>query len=443
MYLFSKLFGLPNVKELREKRDIDRLLQTLRHGDDYARLAATHALGALGDLRAVRPLCLALHDKHFTVRLAAVRALGTLKDPRAIGPLCRALYDVTIGVRLAAAQAIAELKDVRAVEPLCGQLSHWNAEIRAAAVRALGAIKSPLSVGPLCAVLSDEDASVRVVAVWALGELKDPRSAGPLCAILSDPDPRLRAAAAGLLGELKHPHTVEALCAALHDHDIDVRTAAAAALGQIKDPRALAPLIDALSTQRFHVDLLRWALQRRNSGLRKAAVVALGQEERPTSVDIGLLRAALCDSDTEVCDAGVAALEQLAAKFGRVRTDPLEQQHLKERLADLATVELSRWILLRSATYGPMTPGGDTLMERSFSNLDAVIQFVVDEKPWLRTRWSATSDAVLVEYSAPNGRLHARYVILKQGKPERYLCYLAWLMVRHGGYQTRQLQAAS
>jgi len=375
--------------------------------------------------------------------LAAVRALGALKDRRAIGPLCLATRDVTLSVRLAATQALGELNDMRAVGPLCDLLTDWNAEIREAALRTLGAIKSPRSVESLCAALKDEVPNVRAAAVWALGELKDSRSAGSLSILLFDPDPRQRVAAARLLGELKAPDSVESLCAALRDFDIDVRSVAAAALAQIRDPRAIAPLIEALSTQRFHVDVLRWALQRRNPGLRKAAVVALGEETRLAPLDSDLLRTALSDSDPGVRDAATAALEQLGTKIGRVRTDPVDQQRLKERLSALATVDIKRWTLLASATYGPMTPGGETLMEQLFSNPDAVIQFVVGEKPGLCTRWSATSDVVVVEYSEPNGRLHARYVILKSGKPEQYLCYLAWLIVRARGYETVQLQAVS
>ena len=218
---------------------------------------------------------------------------------------------------------------------------------------------------------------------------------------------------------------------------------AAAALGQIKDPRAIAPLIDALSKQRFHIEILRWALQRRNPGLRKVAVMALGEETRLAPVDSDLLRRALSDPDPGVRDAATAALERLGAKIGRVRTDPVDRQRLRACLSALATVDIKRWTLLTSATYGPMMPGGDTLMEQFFSDPDAVIQFVVGEKPGLRMRWSATSDVVVVEYNEPNGRLHARYVILKSGKPEQYLCYLAWLMVRARGYETVQLQAAS
>jgi HEAT repeat protein len=474
MDLFGKLFGLPNVEALKEQRDIDGLLQALRHDDDYVRLAAVqalgalgdpwavepvcglmsdgaiairlaaiHALGALGDPRATRALCAALLDKHLSVRLASARALGTLKDRRAIGSLCRATCDVTISVRLAAIQALGELNDMRAVGSLCKLLTDWNAEIREAAARTLGAIKSPRSARAVCAALKDEVPSVRAAAIWALGELKDPRSAGPLSTILSDVDPGQRVAAVRLLGELKAPGSVESLCAALRDFDIDVRSAAATALGQIRDPRAIAPLIDALSTRRFHIEVLRWALQRRNPGLRRAAAVALGEETRLAPVDSELLRTALSDSDPGVRDAANAALEQLGTKLGRVRTDLVDQQRLKERLSGLAIVDIKRWTLLASATYGPMTPGGETLMEQLFCNPDAVIQFVVGEKPGLRTRWSATSDVVVVEYYEPNGRLHARYVILKSGKPGQYLCYLAWLMVRVRGYETVQLQAAS
>jgi HEAT repeat protein len=474
MDLFEKLFGLPNVEALKEQRDINRLLQALRHDDDYVRLAAVHALGALGDPRAVEPICgligdvaiairlaaihtlgvlgdqragrsvcAALLDKHLSVRLAAVRALGALKDRRATGPLCRATRDVTISVRLAATQALGELNDMRAVGPLCDLLTDWNAEIREAALRALGAIKSPRSVESLCAALKDEVPNVRAAAVWALGELKDPRSSRSLSTLLSDPDPKQRVAAIRLLGELKAPDGVESLCAALRDFDIDVRSVAAAALGQIKDPHAIAPLIEALSTQRFHVEVLRWALQRRNTGLRKVAALALGEETRLAPVDGDLLRTALSDSDPGVRDAATAALEQLGTKIGRVRTDPVEQQRLKECLSALATVDVKRWALLTSANYGPMTPGGETLMEQLFCDPDAAIQFVVCEKPGLCMHWFTTSDVVVIEYNEPNGRLHARYVILKSGRPEQYLCYLAWLMVRARGYETMQLQAAS
>src|SRR5688572_1462117 len=83
MDLFEKLFGLPNVEALKEQRDINRLLQALHHDDDYMRLAAVHALGALGDPRAVESVCGLMFDGAIAIRLAAIHALGLLGDQRA------------------------------------------------------------------------------------------------------------------------------------------------------------------------------------------------------------------------------------------------------------------------------------------------------------------------------------------------------------------------
>ena len=97
---FGKLFGLPNVEALKEQRDIDGLLQALRHDDDYVRLAAVHALGALGDPRAVEPICALMFDVTIAMQLAAIHALGVLGDPRAIRLLRAALLDKHLSVRL-------------------------------------------------------------------------------------------------------------------------------------------------------------------------------------------------------------------------------------------------------------------------------------------------------------------------------------------------------
>src|SRR5215212_7810261 len=83
MDLFEKLFRLPNVEALKEQRDINRLLQALRHDDDYVRLAAVHALGALGDPRAVEPICGLIGDVAIAIRLAAIHTVGVLGDQRA------------------------------------------------------------------------------------------------------------------------------------------------------------------------------------------------------------------------------------------------------------------------------------------------------------------------------------------------------------------------
>jgi hypothetical protein len=105
-------------------------------------------------------------------------------------------------------------------------------------------------------------------------------------------------------------------------------------------------------------------------------------------------------------------------------------------------VDVARWALLNGARFGPMTPGDDAMIEQTFESPDQLIQFLIGEKPKLRVTWFATGEAVIVEYFYQStSRLNGRFVILRCGKPATYLCYLAWLVEHHGGYETVQLEA--
>jgi len=381
MGMFAHLLGKSDIERSKGKHNIQRLLRALAHRDDYVRLAAVRALDALGDPRAVEPLATALKDHDPKTREAIVQALSALDDPRAVVPLCGALKDESSGVREAATSALHKLHDPRAVVPLCGALA--------------------------------------------------------------DAEPELRRAAAVALGELGDRLAVLPLCAALDDASIDVRSAVAAALGQIKDPRALKPLIAAISRHRFHTHILVWALQRRHRALRRVAAEALGNELLAVP-EITALNAAQSDSDPEVRRAAAVALDKIAARVGRLRTDRAEQQRLMDCLAQLPIVDVARWVLLHGARFGPMTPGDDTMMEQTFQSPDQIIQFLIGEKSTLRMSWSAYGEAVVIEYCYQStGRLNGRFVILRHGKPAEFLCYLAWLMVHHGSYETVQLEVSA
>jgi HEAT repeat protein len=312
--------------------------------------------------------------------------------------------------------------------------------LRDAVALALRAIVDPRAVVPLGAALKDPARSVRAVATCALRERRDRRAVVPLCGILADADAELRRLAAAALGELGDRRAVEPLCAALDDADIDVRSAAALALGQIKDPRAIEPLCAAIAQQRFHTHILVWALRRRHRMMRRVAAQALGKEQQ-TATEIAALIAAQNVSDPVVGSTAAAVLNTIAARVGRLRTDHTEQQRLKDCLAQLPIVDVARWALLNGARFGPMTPGDDTMVERTFTRPDALVQFLIGEKPMLRMSWSATGEALIVEYFYQStGRLNGRFVILRRGKPAEYLCYLAWLVEHHGSYETVQLQ---
>jgi HEAT repeat protein len=346
------LFGPPNVKEMKARRDVNGLIRALGYKkDEYVRKAAVYALGEIKDPRAVEPLiaalkdkdvrkaaaealdhlgwkpaqdesagwywmakhdwdkCVALgalaveplsaalKDKEWKVRAAAARALGKIQDPRAVEPLIAALKDTDKDVREAAVYALGEIKDPRAVEPLIAALKDAEWRVRTAADEALVKIGAP-AVEPLIAALKDKDSDVRKAAAQVLGEIKDPRAVKPLSAALKDEEWDVCQAAAEALGKIKDPRAVDPLIAALKDTDKDVREAAVYALGEIKDPRAVEPLIAALKDE--------------NSDVRQAAAKALEKIKDPRAVEP--LIAALKDYYSDVRQAAARALDRLGWK---------------------------------------------------------------------------------------------------------------------------------
>lgn len=152
------LFGPPNVKKMKARRDMQGLIKALRYkkddktckaaaealveigapavemliaalrdSDDDVRQSAAMALGEIGDARAVEPLIAALADQHGHVRELSARALGKVGDPRAVEALIATLKDDRYEyVREASAEALGRIGDGRAMDPLVGALQNWS-----------------------------------------------------------------------------------------------------------------------------------------------------------------------------------------------------------------------------------------------------------------------------------------------------------------------------
>jgi len=102
-------FLKPNIRKLKEKRDIKGLVKALYHKDSSIRIDAANALGEIGDPSAVDGLLGALKDESTDVRRAAVRALVKIADDKSIPAIVAALKDDSLDVRLEVAKAIAEI----------------------------------------------------------------------------------------------------------------------------------------------------------------------------------------------------------------------------------------------------------------------------------------------------------------------------------------------
>ena len=96
------------VSELRKmgRSAVEYLIINLWDNDNWVRMAAVDALGAIGDKRAYDHLVKMLDDPVHDVRFASVIALGELGDTRALGPLSKACFDPNCYVRTIAEETL-------------------------------------------------------------------------------------------------------------------------------------------------------------------------------------------------------------------------------------------------------------------------------------------------------------------------------------------------
>jgi HEAT repeat protein len=137
--------GISNIAQMREEKDVEGLVEALRHGNRFVRENAANALGDISDVAAVDPLIKALEHGNEYVRENAAEALGKIGDIRAVDPLIQALLtDSHKDVRWFAAIALGKIGDIRAVEPLRWALNDDCDCVRMAATEALKRILHPL-----------------------------------------------------------------------------------------------------------------------------------------------------------------------------------------------------------------------------------------------------------------------------------------------------------
>ena len=281
------LFGPPNIEKLKDKRDVNGLINALNHplinhtcylnleaakalgelGDalavepllvilqrsdfDVMREAAAIALGLIGDAQAVKPLIRATKDTYPKVRKAAAQALGKIGDPQAAEALLKALSDAFPEVREQAMQAIRALGDVHAIKPLAalyGDPIKYDRDLREAADRVVQEIASsgkPGAVETLISVVQEYDGGARSLAGRVLVKLGGV-AIEPLCSLLSSPNRAVRVAAVQALGKIGGVQAVKPLSIALLDGEYEVYSAALEAMAQIGET-AIEPLVVLLN----------------------------------------------------------------------------------------------------------------------------------------------------------------------------------------------------
>jgi HEAT repeat protein len=108
--------GVIQVRNARDRGDVQELINHLRDTDRFSRLGAAQALGSLGDQSAVLPLLRCLHAHDELLQVSALKALAAIGDAGAIPDVfATATGDASFGVRSTAAETLARLGDERGV----------------------------------------------------------------------------------------------------------------------------------------------------------------------------------------------------------------------------------------------------------------------------------------------------------------------------------------
>ena len=223
-----------------------RIVQDEKSPDDTMRGAA-EALGLLGDAAAVPQLMHLLRIREGRLAKSATRALAAIGEP-AVKALVDALptQRAELELRKAIVNALVTIGQP-AIDPLIRSLDHHSAAVRSAAEEALTGIGPP-AMEALIVALRNEDWDLRRRIAQILGQIGHESLAEPLVSVLKDADPGVRARAAEILGRLRQELAIEPLVqVAQEDSDEYVRRAAIKALAGLGSERAITPLIELLS----------------------------------------------------------------------------------------------------------------------------------------------------------------------------------------------------
>lgn len=227
------------MPESTSDADLERLIAQLRSHDVTVRSDAAHALGKLGDERAVPTLAEALTDPDEYVRKSAVSALRRIGGTSTMEALRAALNDRSEQVVLQAVNGLRDMRDKGAVEGLIRVLARRERSLQLAATEALVRIGSDSvpalleafkdrnlrrkignqvwkilvdmesrAIDPLLAVMSDENQYIRLTAISVLGRIGDTRVALPLVELFLD-DARMQEAVVTTFGRLEERGVLE------------------------------------------------------------------------------------------------------------------------------------------------------------------------------------------------------------------------------------------
>lgn len=329
------------------------LIRILRRGNWYQKDVAIYALGEIGAPEAVEPLISVLEQgssraaflrknniESIVLRCSAARALGKIMDLRARKPLIVALNDPDNNVQTSAIWALRRYRDESLLPLFISRLRDADFDLEAA--KALKEIGTQ-AVEPLIFALEDDNKDIRYRAAWTLNGMQDQRMIRPLIACLRDEDSEVRKQAYDALTSIRSPEKIEFLLEALiieEDRGMLKKLSDLLDTTLWKPDRSRAAAIYWVTKGRCDkcvdigeeaVDLLIPVLQHDNILFRKKAVKALGKIGDLRAIEP--LKAILNDPDEGVRKAVTEALIDLESLVPEAESAPAEIKKQTKRIS--------------------------------------------------------------------------------------------------------------
>jgi len=168
---YVQLAALQGLAKRHRSQDLPQIFRQLTNSQQLNALMLADVLRQFGEETLPHLNALAASKAQTSMRVAAIIALGNIGSLDSVEPLCALLKDESIDVKSQAALALGEIGDVRAAVELIPLLEFQNKEVRVAAAQSLGLIKAQRAIPALGKALSDDDWWVRFRAGEALYRL--------------------------------------------------------------------------------------------------------------------------------------------------------------------------------------------------------------------------------------------------------------------------------
>jgi len=318
--------------------DVVGLIETLREGDENARIAAKRELVEVGP-DAVQPLLALVSEKDaklsqaardtlrwlalgwantesrrerlreplveaatakgdLTVRESALELLGIAGDARAVPEIAHLLHDPDIAP--AACRALQTIPGTDALAALVVALDWAPPGLQVQLLRCIGSRPDQRTMPDVLKLVRSPEAPVRAAAVDALGRIGDGRALPELQKALGDPDASVRAAAAdaclrlgrALLAAGSKQGAGETFAAVLANGKTEPAwTGALTGLGEIGDAKALAAIRPFLKHDNRRVRVAAIAAAAKLPGTEATQALAASLAGAPSMVAVTVLRA--------------------------------------------------------------------------------------------------------------------------------------------------------